>query len=46
MFGLIVAVKQVYDKYAEDEMTVYARPRFLFSLSCLFVIITADGVRR
>ena len=24
MFGLIVAVKQVYDKYAEDEMTVYA----------------------
>lgn len=33
MFGLIVAVKQVYDKYAEDEMTVYAA-QVSFSLSC------------
>lgn len=24
MFGIIVAGKRVYDKFAEDEMTVYA----------------------
>lgn len=39
MFGLIVAVKQIYDKYAEDEMTVYAAQVSFFIILSVFPFI-------
>lgn len=47
MFGLIVAVKQVYDKYAEDEMTVYAaQVSFFIILSVVpFIMLLLTAVQ-
>ena len=47
MFGLIVAVKQIYDKYAEDEMTVYAaQVSFFIILSVVpFIMLLLTAVQ-
>lgn len=47
MFGLIVAVKQVYDKFAEDEMTVYAaQVSFFIILSVVpFIMLLLTAVQ-
>lgn len=47
MFGLIVAGKQIYDKYAEDEMTVYAaQVSFFIILSVVpFIMLLLTAVQ-
>lgn len=47
MFGLIVSGKQVYDKYAEDEMTVYAaQVSFFIILSVVpFIMLMITAVQ-
>ena len=47
MLGLIVAVKRIYDKYAEDEMTVYAaQVSFFIILSVVpFIMLLLTAVR-
>ena len=47
MLGLIVAVKRIYDKYAEDEMTVYAaQVSFFIILSVVpFIMLLLTAVQ-
>ena len=47
MFGIIVAGKRVYDKFAEDEMTVYAaQVSFFIILSVVpFIMLLLTAVQ-